>query len=345
MEDNSEYPKWKIFLDLGRRNLDMEDNISAINALRKSIEIKDTNHLPFLYKGMANNRLGKFQEAINDFTKSLEIKEDVNSYIERGRAFNSLGNYKRALIDLNFAHKLIRQNSKFKNSSELFHNRGITYYGLKKFRNSVIDLSKAIKLKADDFFVFNNRGWAYFRLENWNKANADWIEAIKRNPENKYLLICYEQLSLINIKLQNYKEVIKLSEKGYALSFEHHSNLKRNSLSKEEIEIINSNWLVYLGFANIKLNDYEQAEYWLDKVNFLYMDRPDTRACELLCRSFALIHLDKYEEALDYFDKALRVKKVFDWNFIFSEIEELLDELPDEMKSIIRIEFQYKFNK
>ena len=75
------------------------------------------------------------------------------------------------------------------------------------------------------------------------------------------------------------------------------------------------------------------------------MDRPDTRACELLCRSFALIHLDKYEEALDYFDKALRVKKVFDWNFIFSEIEELLDELPDEIKNIIRIEFQYKFSK
>ena len=88
MEDNSEYPKWKIFFELGKINLEMKDNISALNALRKSIEIKDTNHLPFLYKGMANNRLGKFQEAINDFTKSLEIKEDVNSYIERGRAFN-----------------------------------------------------------------------------------------------------------------------------------------------------------------------------------------------------------------------------------------------------------------
>ena len=252
MEDSSEYPKWKIFFDLGKRNLEMKDNISAHNALRKSIKIKDNNHFSYFYKGIANHRLGKYQTAVNDFTKSIEIKEDHNSYIERGRAYNSLENYECALNDLNFAHKLIRQNNKLKESRELFHNRGITYYGLKKYRNSINDLSKAIKLKADDFFVFHNRGRAYFRLENWNKANSDYEEAIKRNPENKYLLICYEQLSLINIKIQNYKEVIKLSEKGYALSINH--NKKPNEkLTDEKREYINNKWLLFLGFSNIGL--------------------------------------------------------------------------------------------
>lgn len=342
MEDNSEYPKWKLFFDLGKRNLEMKDNISALNVLTKSIAIRNDKHLSFFYRGLANNRLGKYQEAVIDFTKALEIKEDHYSYIERGRAYNSLKNYERALNDLNFANKLIRQNNKFKESSELFHNRGITYYGLKKFRNSVIDLSKAIKLKADDFFVFHNRGWAYFRLENWNKANSDYREAIKRNPENENLLICFEQLSLINIKLQNYEEVIKFSEKGIALSVNHYKKINEK-LTDEKREYINNKWLLFLGFSNIKLKDYKKAEYWLNKVNFLYVNNINIRPAEELCRSFALSHLGKVDDALFYFDCYLRKRKYRD--FIYPEIEELLYELPNEMKNIIRVIYQYKFSK
>ena len=204
MKKNSEYPKWKLFFDLGKRNIEINEYNSAINVLTKSIKIKQDNEESFFYRGLANRRLGKHSEAINDFTKSLEINENVDSYIERGKSYNSLKIYKNALNDLNFAYKLIPFNN-FRELYEydVFHNRGIAFYGLKKYITSVVYLSKAIKLKENGWNVFHNRGLAYFYLENWQKSNSDYKEAIKRNPDNENLLICYGQLSLINIKLKN----------------------------------------------------------------------------------------------------------------------------------------------
>ena len=61
--------------------------------------------------------------------------------------------------------------------------------------------------------------------------------------------------------------------------------------------------------------------------------------------AFTLTNLYKYDEALEYLDRAFRHKRVFGWNFIFSEINDLIDQFPVEMKNIIRIKYQYKFNK
>ena len=72
------------------------------------------------------------------------------------------------------------------------------------------------------------------------------------------------------------------------------------------------------------------------------MDNLDIRPCEAFCRTFTLSKLGKYDEALYYFRWFLNFKKY--GNLFLPEIEELIDELPVEMKTIIRIKFQYKFN-
>ena len=344
MKENPDYPKWKLFLDLGKRNLELEENESAKNALSKSILIRQDKYSSFFYRGLANHRLNNFSEAVNDFTKSLEIKDNFKSYIGRGRAFNKLFDYESALKDYNSAYKFFDANNEIENGSKLFFNRGIAYYNVKKYKNSILDFSKSIKLGFDFFDVFQNRGFGYFRLKKWDNALLDFKEAIKRNPDNENLLICYEQLSLINIKLKDFEEVKNYSNKGFDLSNKIY-NQSKNTLTNDEIEKINRNWLLYLGFANIKLNNFEKAEYWLDKVNFLYMDLPDTRASELICRAFTLTHLDKYDKALEYIDMAFRLKPIFGWNFIFSEVGELIDKLPESIKNIIRIKYQHKFNK
>ena len=342
MKENPDYPKWKLFLDLGKRNLELEENESAKNALSKSILIRQDKYSSFFYRGLANHRLNNFSEAVNDFTKSLEIKDNFKSYIGRGRAFNKLFDYESALKDYNSAYKFFDTNNKIKNGSELFFNRGIAYYNFKKYKNSILDFSKSIKLGFDYFSVFQNRGFGYFNLKKWDNALLDYKEALKRNPDKKNILICYEQLSLINIKLQNFKEIIKFSEKGIALSVNHYKKINEK-LTDEKREYINNKWLLFLGFSNIKLKDYKKAEYWLNKVNFLYVNNINIRPAEELCRSFALSHLGKVDDALFYFDCYLRKRKYRD--FIYPEIEELLDELPNEMKNIIRVIYQYKFSK
>ena len=138
---------------------------------------------------------------------------------------------------------------------------------------------------------------------------------------------------MINIKLNNFKEVEKYAKKGFLLSIKNNWD-GESKLTDAEKEKINKCWLLFLGFANIKLNNYEKAEYWLNQVNFLYINNMDIRPGEALCRSFALSHLGKYDESLYYFEWFIKLKKYGD--FIFCEIEELLDELPNEMKNIIK---------
>jgi len=341
MKKNPDYPKWKLFLDLGTRNLELDENESAINVLSKSISIKQDNYLSFYYRAIAQHRMKNYLLAIEDLKKSLELKKDFYSYIQIGISYNNTYQYNCALKNYNFAYKLFCKNSKIKNSNQLFFHRGITLYELKKYQHSIYDFNKAIKLGFDGFDVFQNRGFGYLRLKKFDNALLDFKESIKRNPDNINLLKCYEQLGLINIKLNNFNEVIKYAKEGLLLSFKHYWD-KKKKLTNAELEHINKAWLLFLGFANIKLNNYEKAEYWLDKVNFLYINNLDIRPCEALCRAFTLSKLGKYDEALYYFRWFLNFKKY--GNLFLPEIEELIDELPVEMKTIIRIKFQYKFN-
>ncbi len=344
MKKNTDYPKWKIFLDLGKRNLKLNQNISANNALSKSISIKQDNYLSFYYRGQARHRLKNYTLAIKDLTKSLEIKKDFYTYIQRGISYYETNKYDDSLDDYNFAYKLFCKNSKIKYANQLFFHRGVTLYVLKKHQQSVYDFSKAIKLGLDSFAVFQNRGFGYFHLQKLDNALLDFKEAIKRNPDNENQLTCYEQLCLINIKLKNFEEVEKYAKKGFVLSKKNNWN-GESTLTLAEREKINKCWLLFLGFSNIKLNNFKKAEYWLKQVNFGYMDRPHIRIGEYICRAFTLTHLDKYEKALEYIDRAFRHKRIFGWNFIFSEIDDLIIEFPIEMKNIISIKYQYKFNK
>ena len=63
-EKNSDYPKWKLLLDLGKRNLELDENESAINVLSKSISIKQDNYLSFYYRAIAQHRLKNYILAI-----------------------------------------------------------------------------------------------------------------------------------------------------------------------------------------------------------------------------------------------------------------------------------------
>ena len=80
---------------------------------------------------------------------------------------------------------------------------------------------------------------------------------------------------------------MKYAKKGFLLSIK--NNWDGESKLTDEEKKINKCWLLFLGFANIKLNNYEKAEYWLNQVNFLYINNMDIRPGEALCRSFALV--------------------------------------------------------
>lgn len=82
-------------------------NAKAIDSFNKALETNpDTKPAAFThnYIGLSNERRGKTKEAIESYTKAIEIyKEYAVAYINRGSAYFRLKEYKKAFKDANIA--------------------------------------------------------------------------------------------------------------------------------------------------------------------------------------------------------------------------------------------------
>ena len=84
--------------------------------------------------------LNKFDEAINNWKKAIEINSDYFF------GFNNLGN---------------------------------AYLKLNEIKKAIENYDKAIKIKSDYFEAYHNRGNAYFRINNFEKALKNYSSALQ----------------------------------------------------------------------------------------------------------------------------------------------------------------------
>ena len=90
MKKNSDYPKWKLFLDLGKEQLKSAKYDLAISSFNKTIKLKTKNkyNLYFLrgiakYSWGINNfgcarcNLDNYQLGINDFAEAKKLDKDL----------------------------------------------------------------------------------------------------------------------------------------------------------------------------------------------------------------------------------------------------------------------------
>jgi len=77
------------------------DYQEAIQQYTKAIEIKPDDPMVFFRRGIALKLTDNYNDALADFTKSITLNPDYDRvYIERGITFHFLGNYDAAINDL-----------------------------------------------------------------------------------------------------------------------------------------------------------------------------------------------------------------------------------------------------
>ena len=94
-------------------------------------------------RGMVNLELKKYEEAIEDFTSSLNLLQSSISY----------------------------------------YYRGLAYYELKEYEKAISDFSKSIELDPDELKAYQNRGDAYCNLGNYDEAIKDFamVSQLEKN--------------------------------------------------------------------------------------------------------------------------------------------------------------------
>ena len=176
--DEKEREELNYYYNRGDTFFDLGKFEDAIQNYDKAIELdSNVNSVYYYNRGNAYFSLGKFEEAIQDYNKAIDLNpNDDLSYNNKGNAYFSLGKFEDAIQDYNKAIDLNPNNASY------YYNRGTTFANLEKFEDAIQDYNKAIDLNPNDESVYYNRGVAFIYLNEYEKAIENLSKAIDLNP-------------------------------------------------------------------------------------------------------------------------------------------------------------------
>jgi len=161
---------------LGNAFCDRELFKSGIECYDVSLKLKECAEA-YSNRGIAYAKLNKYEQAIEDFSKAIELNpDDAEAYYNRGLAYAKLNEHEQAIEDYGKAIKLNP------NYAEAYNNRGVAYAKLNEHEQAIKDYDETIKLNPNDAAAYNNRGAAYAELNKYERAIEDYGKAIELNP-------------------------------------------------------------------------------------------------------------------------------------------------------------------
>ncbi len=142
------------------------------------IERFQTVPIAYYNRGLAFMNENKFKEALDDYTKAIELKPGYNvALVNRGNILRGNSQYDQALRDYNSAIEATP------NFSIAYFNRGILYMNQQRNEEALNDFSKAIEFKPRYYKAYSNRGVIYTNLKRYTEAIEDYSKAIEIKPD------------------------------------------------------------------------------------------------------------------------------------------------------------------
>jgi len=124
-------------------------------------------------RGAAFADEGRFDEAISEFSKAIELDPDYAlAYSSRCATYYRKGQYDQAIADCTEAILLDP------NLAVAYYNRGLAYHERKEYDQAISDYTEAIQLDPDYAKAYNNRAWVYGSKGDWDRCIADCSKAI-----------------------------------------------------------------------------------------------------------------------------------------------------------------------
>ena len=119
-------------------------------------------------RGLAYYSLGKLEQAIEDYTRAIEIDNEwgttsiAQAYRQRGKAYNELGTYKPRVIE---EFKGAIQNGD--NSSSIYFDLAEIYFDLENYSAAIENYDNALNRnrtssELEDATIYLQRGLAYY---------------------------------------------------------------------------------------------------------------------------------------------------------------------------------------
>jgi tetratricopeptide (TPR) repeat protein len=169
----------------------------AIADFSRALELDPNYIYAFTSRGWAYYNLKEYQQAIINFNHALELDPNAAiAYHCRGWTYDALKNYQQAIVDFDRALELDP------NNAWAHCGRGWVYHDLKEYQQAIVDFNRALELDPNYTFAYRNRGWAYYWLKEYQRAFADFNCALELDPNytEAYFGRGYTYLWLVDIK-------------------------------------------------------------------------------------------------------------------------------------------------
>jgi tetratricopeptide (TPR) repeat protein len=172
------------FEELGKKYYIIGEYGSVIAKFERAIKLKSSKNYTypsrsFLYFlcGRAYFKKGDYKEAINSFTKAIDLFPHSFYYEERGKAYYKIGEFHKAVKDFIKAINL-EENERLLLNRNLFRWFAKALYADGSYEIARIVLTDVIELKPDDAEYYNLRGMVYLQEGMYEKAVEDFTKAI-----------------------------------------------------------------------------------------------------------------------------------------------------------------------
>jgi tetratricopeptide (TPR) repeat protein len=269
----------------GREYINSKNYDKAIEYFDKAIVIDPKNAKYWYFKGRALKFRGKFVEAIECFNRAIDIEPDNAEYwLAKGKVLDYLERYDKAIEYFDKAIVIDPKNAKY----WYFKGRALKFRG--KFEEAIEYFDKAIQIQPNHDKASREKVNALLSLGKFD-------EAAKYRKETLFRVLSDKPVEPPPKVLETNPSSKEQAEKGVS-----------NSLNGETDWHQKGNELYKEGRYDKAIECYDRALKGIKSKN----DSPNILADILANKGTALIKLEKYDESITEFDKALDVSPTHD---------------------------------
>ena len=206
----------KIHFEIGYANQMLGKYAEAVKAFDRCIELNKEYKSAYKYRGEAYYGLENFGKALEDFSIYEIYQPDITSdkfYFRKGYCLNDAGKYSDAVIALNNAARLNRENA------STFDELGYAFYKLKIADSAIEKYNRSIVADPGSYVPYLGLGDVNKELKkDYAEALKYFLKAITLNPDNKKAQYgagwCYNEKAQYNDALTYLSKAVAL-DKNY----------------------------------------------------------------------------------------------------------------------------------
>lgn len=146
----------------------MNDDKEALRLIESAIDEYPDKPELFYLRGIVNNSRERYGRAVEDFNQALALLDEDDTYkvyLGRGISYMNLTEYEQAMADFS---KSIELNDSV---ASAYHSRALLNYELKDYQAAIEDFLMALDYAAEESAVlYYNLGMSYYRLSDNTNA-------------------------------------------------------------------------------------------------------------------------------------------------------------------------------